>query len=314
MAKLIFVGTIFSGNPRSALQRAKSGDWLTHHITNEVVQLCHGMPLLEPIPHPSSSIPALLRRFHLWTNLGGNLDSRSCSRWCSQGICLGATIVSCQGIRDQDTNSCTYRLVMIGSLRFFGTCRGLPAGILEFGIRPPMATWNSVKSGCCWSTAQPWGWHIILVPVNPCPKGSRCVDYGSLGHGAAAWSNIAMEYDETWHGMVMFYVSCTTYTLSIVYDHVEVPEGNCSPKFVFHEHGLSSTSSTWWTLGTFCHGVQVMPGYELNMGHQVGCLAGQGQGRSKCFEIEMPALIFKNNLCKGISPQNMALYGTVPLF
>ena len=55
-----------------------------------------------------------------------------------------------------------------------------------------------------------------------------------------------------------------------------------------------------------------MPGYELNMGHQVGCLAGQG--RSKCFEIEMPALIFKNNLCKGTSPQNMVLYGTVPPF
>ena len=124
MTKLIFVGTIFSGNPRSALQRAKSGDWLTHHITNEVVQLCHGMPLLEPIPHPSSSIPALLRRFHLWTNLGGNLDSRSCSRWCSQGICLGATIVSCQGIRDQDANSCTYRLVMIGSLRFLVPAEG----------------------------------------------------------------------------------------------------------------------------------------------------------------------------------------------
>ena len=221
---------------------------------------------------------------------------------------------NCQLSRNQGPG-CKFMHLSIGYdwfVTFFGICRGLPAGILEFGIRPPMATWNSVKSGCCWPTAQPWGWHIILVPVSPCPKGSRCVAYGSLGHGAAAWSNIAMEYDETWHGMVMFYISCTTYTLSIVHDHVEVPEGNCSPKFVFHEHCLSSTSSTWWTLGTFCHGVQVMPGYELNMGHQVGCLAGQG--RSKCFEIEMPALIFKNNLCKGTSPQNMALYGTVPPF
>lgn len=61
--------------------------------------------LLEELILPPCSLPVrrslVTFRFHLWTNLGGNLDSRSCSRWCSQG------------------------------------------------------------------------WHIILVPVNPCPKGSR---------------------------------------------------------------------------------------------------------------------------------------------
>lgn len=113
---------MISGNPRSALQRAKIGDWLTHHITSEAVQRCHGMPLLEPIPHPSSSIPA--EKVPFMDQPRGQPGQPIMQPIVQPGYLPWC--YTCQLSRNQGPGYkfMTYRLVMIGSLRFLVPAAG----------------------------------------------------------------------------------------------------------------------------------------------------------------------------------------------